>query len=533
MIAQQKRDVIDPLQFKNVFWPDVQFYRQQVDIIYSVCNNIETYVPAGNQLGKDFVSAFIVLWFFMTRNPCKILTTTAKATHLDVLWGEMNRFIDSAKYPLRHEKGGPLIVHKDYTIRKIYKGTECPISRIMGMVASERSMEGLQGHHANPSDLDEANDGVPRTLVVWDEASALEDFFYDMVISWARRRLGITNTWHTTNFIRRAIDGGDIKAPDGDYFIRKVIRIKAEDSPNVRFAMAEKESGIEPTHRIVTPGVKTYRDYMIDRMMLDPQKQSVILDAEFYTGDTVQLVAPDWLKKAAALHDENVKNGIKNRAVACGCDPAEGGDNTSWSIVGRSGLIDLISVKTADTTKVVDQTIQIIRDHRLDPSNVIFDRGGGGHVHACALRRMGYAVRTVTFSDPAVPPPRHGIKTLAETIEQREERTIYKNRRVEMYDLLRQLLNPSGPHKFAIPENLLDKPRIDGGPSLRRQISVVPLLYDNEGKMFLPPKRRNPGTERGETMTEITGCSPDELDSFVIALFGLMKKPKAAVAEVV
>lgn len=41
----------DPIKFAALFWPEVSFYREQRDIIYSVRDNDETYVPAGNMLG--------------------------------------------------------------------------------------------------------------------------------------------------------------------------------------------------------------------------------------------------------------------------------------------------------------------------------------------------------------------------------------------------------------------------------------------------------------------------------------------------
>jgi hypothetical protein len=41
----------DPLVFANLLWPEVEFYDKQKEIIYSVRDNIETVVPAGNMLG--------------------------------------------------------------------------------------------------------------------------------------------------------------------------------------------------------------------------------------------------------------------------------------------------------------------------------------------------------------------------------------------------------------------------------------------------------------------------------------------------
>lgn len=43
--------MIDPLKFAALHWPDVDFYREQIEIIYSVVDNQETFVHAGNKLG--------------------------------------------------------------------------------------------------------------------------------------------------------------------------------------------------------------------------------------------------------------------------------------------------------------------------------------------------------------------------------------------------------------------------------------------------------------------------------------------------
>jgi hypothetical protein len=44
--------VPDPLKLKNLYWPEVEFYQQQIDVIYSVWEDDETVVPAGNMLGR-------------------------------------------------------------------------------------------------------------------------------------------------------------------------------------------------------------------------------------------------------------------------------------------------------------------------------------------------------------------------------------------------------------------------------------------------------------------------------------------------
>jgi hypothetical protein len=188
---------IDPLEFCAELWPDVRFYNKQVEIIYSVEENDETIVHAGNMLGKDYVAGFIVLSYFLRYPVVRVITTSVKDDHLRVLWGEIQRFIDTCKYPLLASKGGPLIVtHRN--ILKKRNGAKCPISYVRGMV-SEKA-EGLAGHHAE------------YTLWVGDEASALAQEAYTQSTTWAKRILAIGNCNETSNFFKEAWKSGSILA---------------------------------------------------------------------------------------------------------------------------------------------------------------------------------------------------------------------------------------------------------------------------------------------------------------------------------
>ena len=42
---------VDPMHLKDVLWPHVTFYEKQRQVIYSIADNDETFVPAGNMLG--------------------------------------------------------------------------------------------------------------------------------------------------------------------------------------------------------------------------------------------------------------------------------------------------------------------------------------------------------------------------------------------------------------------------------------------------------------------------------------------------
>ncbi len=187
----------DPLEFGKALWPHVDFYREQQDIIYSVEHNDETFVCAGNMLGKDFVTAFIVLSYFLRHYPCRIVTTSVKDDHLRVLWGEIGRFIDTSRIPLLRSQGMSLVVnHRE--IRRYYRGELCKVSYILGCV-SERG-EGMAGHHA------------PYTLMVGDEASGIDDQTYNACDTWARKKLFIGNPNPCNNFFKRFVKAGDLLA---------------------------------------------------------------------------------------------------------------------------------------------------------------------------------------------------------------------------------------------------------------------------------------------------------------------------------
>lgn len=485
-----------------MFWPHITFYKEQREIIYSVRDNDETFVPAGNELGKDFVSAFIALWFFCSRRPAKVVTTSPQAGQLeDVLWGEIRRFLDTAKYRLP-------IQYNHLKIRQTRKdGSLAPNSELVGRVVEKG--ESMLGRH-----VPRGPNGEPTTLLICDEASGMADTTYETADTWTHRKLTIGNPYPCENFFKKGVKAGDQKRVVGKGWRSRVIRIRAQDSPNVRYAMAEIAAGKIPSGKILVPGVVRYEDYATRREVWDPQRQSIGLDAEFYEGDEVKLIPETWFAHAEGLPKEQ-------EPLAIGCDPAEGGDNTSWAIVGRKGLISLISKKTPNTTVIQNETIKLMREFSIPPNKVLFDRGGGGKQHADALREKGHKVRTVGFGEAPTDPKKYkrGIKDEEHRTKVDETKTVYKNKRAEMYGELRLACNPNGQlGGFSLPSEIVNRKRRDGGPSLREQLVPLPLQYDGEGKLYLPPKNKPKPNSKEPTITDLIGTSPDESDALVLAL---------------
>jgi hypothetical protein len=300
-----------------------------------------------------------------------------------------------------------------------------------------------------------------------------------------------------------------------DSFHRKVIRITAMDSPNVALGLLQQSRGEEPTGETILEGVLSWDEYCHRRLTWDPVRQCVGLDALFYEGAEILLFPVEWLNRA----NEIAKNliGKPRRAKGGGLDPGEGEANTSWSVVDEKGIIELVSLKTMDTSVIVPYTIAFLKKHDLSPEKFLIDRGGGGKQIADTLRSKGYPVGTVAFGESLVPDLKRGITVFSDKVENREERYTYMSRRVEMYHQLSMLLDPylneSG---WGIPVEYIN---------LRHELSVFPKQYDKEGRMSLPPKTKRDKDSKEKTLTEMIGHSPDEADSIVLACRAMIMKP--------
>lgn len=507
-------DQIDPVALKELLWPDIHFYDKQLEIIYSVINCKETVVGAGNKLGKDFVAGFICVYFYLTRSPCRVVCTSAKEDHLDVLFGEIVRFIQTAKHPLDAKRGGPLLLHHR-NISKVIDGEKCPISYLKGMVAGKESIAAMQGHH-----VANVGDGIPRALFMCDESSSVPNEYYNMARTWFNRALIFGNTWDCDNFFKYAIEGnpasrlpgGDLWSKDKKRKLRSVIKITAEDSPNVVFAREEIKLGREPSGTIIYPGVKDWFEYQDEELTWDEIQRSVSHRAEFWKGEDVLLIPSAVLNRCIEKADTLPS---KRKARAMGIDPGEGGDDTCWSVVDELGLIYQEAFKTPDTSVIPEHTIKLGRRYNLPPEMWFFDRSGGGWEHADQLRKQGFdGVNTVGFGEGVTPPSSpvdiDGYVEQEEKHERKEEKYLYMNRRAEMYGMLRLRMKKG----WAVPGEYYE---------LIRQLGLIPVKYDGEGRMRLPPKDKSLSarTKNETTLKQLLGCSPDEADSVVLAVYGM------------
>lgn len=130
----------------------ITLWSKQKEILYSVRDNSNTICVSCNAGGKSYVSAAVVLWFLFTHKDSLVITSAP--THrqiISVLWGEINRLYQNAKYPL----GGEL------TSGKLQLG---PKWFAIGVPSSEEVR--FQGYHAED------------ILIVFDEAAGIDPPIY-------------------------------------------------------------------------------------------------------------------------------------------------------------------------------------------------------------------------------------------------------------------------------------------------------------------------------------------------------------------
>lgn len=497
----------DPCAFIEYHWPGSITYDKQCEVMESVRDNVETFVHAAHELGKTKLAAWIVIWWISTRFPARVVTTSSSEKQLkSILWAEIDVLIRTSAHPLELDQDVLKLSVMDEERGKPF-GEHYAIGHVT------KTIENFQGHHLPRGDRD-----PPRVLFLFDESSAIDDDFYTTIQGQAHRFLAIGNPLAAQRFFYRQCKAGDEPDPDRPgCYLRKVIHIDGLDSPNVRYGMARAKAGLKGPTPTLIPGLLSWPEYKRRDKVWDEVKKRIRLHGLFYEGDDTLLYPPDWIAAAEDAWSDIVHT--TRGPCWMGIDVAEGGRDLSvWTVIDWCGIVDVHVMATRNTAVIVPETLRLMQKWSIPSRRVCFDRGAGGKEHADTMRARGQRVRAIAFGEKA-----YDSKT-------------YKNRRVEMYVLLRKALNPSRWSKSPVMdsagnETLAQEWRrcfaipADGhslfAPELQEEMSVMPMLYDSEGKQYLPPKSRRPGvtSDRIKSLEEIIGRSPDRLDSLVLAVF--------------
>lgn len=313
-------------------------------------------------------------------------------------------------------------------------------------------------------------------------------------------------------------------------YYRKCIRICATDSPNIQLAMQQQAMGFPITNEEIVPGVLSWSEYKHRLATWDEERRCVGLDGMFYEGAQLMLFPPAWLKTSEDCW--NIIKGSSRKARAIGCDPAEGGDSSSWCVVDEMGVVELRSEKTPDTTDCTKITIEMMKQWNVPPERVCFDYGGGGKQHVDRLRKgidgKRYNVSAIGFGRPVTLDLVRRMRMIEEKRGNIEESYAYVSRRVEMIHKVSQLCDPALNKErnlpgFAIPPGVTTghKCHQHGDQCLCAQLAVMPKMTNDEGRYKLPPKHRATKDSKEQSLVDMIGHSCDEADSLCLAVHAM------------
>jgi hypothetical protein len=203
-------------------------------------------------------------------------------------------------------------------------------------------------------------------------------------------------------------------------------------------------------------------------------------------------------------------------AESLGVDCAMGGgDLSAWAVYGKYGVVDVEVLDTPNTRRIKGHTLKLMRQWRIRPEWVAFDRAIGG-VIADEMREEGRDVHDVGFGRKPFEPDK------------------YASMKVELYGELaramRKMVDDEGKPTAKI-KRLLDTPVHEWPKSwrcvalppdamLREELFILPQCEDGKGRLCLPPKSR--GSKNGlggESLKDMLGRSPDRSDAAVLAKY--------------
>lgn len=150
----------DPVRFvKECFGVDPEDW--QAEALYAVRDHNRIAVKSGHGVGKTALLAWVILWWMLTRYPCKIPCTANTATQLeDVLWTEVDKWHRRMPEGLKQ-----LVVIKN---DRVELRDDPKQSFAVARTARKENPEAFQGYHQE------------NLLFIADEASGIDDIIFEV-----------------------------------------------------------------------------------------------------------------------------------------------------------------------------------------------------------------------------------------------------------------------------------------------------------------------------------------------------------------
>lgn len=346
-------------------------------------------IASGHGVGKSCTCSWLMLWFLMCHQNCRIGATAPSSDQLhDVLWTEAKKWIDKMPehFQMFYEWTGSYI-----------RATPDPKNWwARARTARVDNPEALQGLHAKD------------TLIIVDESSGV----LDPIFNAAEATLTDENPLMVMISNPTRLYGYFYNSHHEDKDAWQRLVFSGLDSPVV-------------DHK--------YVNRIADKHGIDSDEYRIRIEGKFPKTDSmdsdgyVSLIAVDKVYKTT---DHTLNVGKKRLGV----DVAGSGDDTSVWVIRDQGKAKIVhEEKTSNDLSVVRKTITLMEEYKIEAQDTYIDMFGEGAKAAQKLAQLGHFVNAVNVGD-----------FLDRRVEGEDDKKRFRNKRAHAYWRLREWLIKGG-----------------------------------------------------------------------------------------
>ena len=309
-------------------------------------------IRSGHGVGKSSCASWLMIWYLLTRYPCKVVVTAPTASQLfDALFAECKRWIKELPSPLRN-----LLEMKSDRIELAASPTEAFISARTSRSESPESLAGVHAEHV---------------LLVVDEASGVPESVFEAAY-------GSMSGKNATTILL-----GNPTRSSGYFF---------ETHTRLRDSWWTKKVSCEDSHLVSEDFIKE----MEVKYGADSNAMKVRCYGEFPTAEDDTLISLHAVEQASKRTVEQPEG----TPVVWGLDVARYGDDASVLCIRKGRhLLELQSWKKLSLMELSGRVLDLLNTADEPPDEILVDSIGLGAGVLDRLRELDIPARGVNVSE--------------------------------------------------------------------------------------------------------------------------------------
>ena len=309
-------------------------------------------IRSGHGVGKSSCASWLMIWYLLTRYPCKVVVTAPTASQLfDALFAECKRWIKELPSPLRN-----LLEMKSDRIELAASPTEAFISARTSRSESPESLAGVHAEHV---------------LLVVDEASGVPESVFEAAY-------GSMSGKNATTILL-----GNPTRSSGYFF---------ETHTRLRDSWWTKQVSCEDSHLVSEDFIKE----MEVKYGIDSNAMRVRCYGEFPLAEDDTLISLHAVEQASKRTVEQPEG----TPVVWGLDVARYGDDASVLCIRKDRhLLELQSRKKLSLMELSGRVLDLLNTTDEPPDEILVDSIGLGAGVLDRLRELDIPARGVNVSE--------------------------------------------------------------------------------------------------------------------------------------